>query len=75
MRSIFTHMIAVYIGAGLFGALLMKAAIPAMNPLGMVYFTVSWPQQIICARADSRCDPMPAEWLARHMFSFGATHD
>lgn len=69
-RIILTHLIAAYLGAGLFSGLMMQRAIPALNPLGVAYIAVTWPGQIICARTDSGCDNTPTATLARYLFSF-----
>lgn len=70
MKRIATHLLAAYLGAGLFSGLLMQRAIPALNPAGMAYIGLSWPQQIICARTDSGCDTAPPDWIAPYLFSF-----
>lgn len=70
----FRHAIAailcLYIGAGLFGALLMKQAVPALNVVGISYMTATWPRLIYCARKERNCDPMPPERLGKYLFSF-----
>jgi hypothetical protein len=55
-RNIITHGLCFYLGAGLFGGLLMATAIPAMNVLGVAYFAATWPMQVYCARPTSECD-------------------
>ena len=60
MRSVITHALAVYIGAGLFAGLLMQAAIPAINALGVGYIAITWPMQIYCAPAARQCGTPPA---------------
>ena len=69
-RVILTHLIAAYLGAGLFSGLLMQRAIPALNPLGVAYITLIWPDQIICARTNSGCDNTPPPVVAKYLFSF-----
>ncbi|MSU91876.1 hypothetical protein GE300_20075 [Rhodobacteraceae bacterium 2CG4] len=71
VRSLFSHALALYIGAGLFGGLLMAQAVPATTPVGVAYYTVTWPQQIYCARADRDCrriDEQAPAWLVPLMF-------
>ena len=62
---ILSHALAGYLGAGLFAAMLMNAAIPALNWKGMAYIAATWPSQIYCARTERQC-PEPPEWA----FSF-----
>jgi hypothetical protein len=69
-RAVTTHLLAAYLGAGLFAGLLIKQAIPALNPLGVAYITTTWPAQIYCARTSSGCRAMPSEKQAHWMFSF-----
>lgn len=72
-RFILGLAIGLYLGAGLFGGLLMQRAIPALNPLGVAYMAVTWPRTIICARVVDNCSQEPPEWLAPYLFSFRAT--
>ena len=59
MKSILTHIAAAYMGAGLFGGLVMQAAVPAMNTLGVAYYTAAWPAFLHCAKSKlAECDPM-----------------
>ena len=70
MRTLIIVVVSAYLGAGLFAGLLMHRAIPALNPLGIGYIAATWPRQIICARVETDCKPMP-ESLAPYLFSFG----
>ena len=72
MKSVATHFAALYIGAGLFGGLLMQAAIPAINPLGVAYYAATWPAQIYCAPVSRGCNVTPNESWGAWMFSFDA---
>jgi hypothetical protein len=69
MRRILTHALSVYIGAGLFAGLLMKAAVPAINWIGVAYIAATWPVQIYCAPIRRECEVEPPDWA----FSFGGT--
>jgi hypothetical protein len=71
MTKILSHLASMYVGAGLFGALLMAQAIPAINLFGIAYMTATWPRLIYCTPVERGCDPMPPEWLGVYMFSFG----
>ena len=51
MRHILISVVYMYLGAGLFGGLMMKQAIPAMNWLGVTYYALTWPEFVYCARA------------------------
>jgi hypothetical protein len=68
MRPYLTHGLAFYLGAGTFSALLMAAAIPALNWRGKAYIMLVWPQMIVCARQDSGCDAGPPDWLQPFAF-------
>ena len=58
MRFIFTVVVSAYIGAGMFGGLVMQSAVPAMNTFGVVAYGVTWPAFLHCARRNlSECDP------------------
>jgi len=70
VRAFFRDWVMLYMGAGIFAACLFKAATPATNPLGFAYITATWPMLVICARADSGCNPMPPEWLGKYLFTF-----
>jgi len=65
MKQVLTHTLAAYLGAGLFAALIMNAAIPALNWKGMAYIAAAWPGQVYCARVDQNCQE-PPQWA----FSF-----
>lgn len=62
----------LYLGAGLFGGLLMERAIPAMNAVGVAFYATTWPMQIICARTTTECDPFGwvPMWAQSLMFTF-----
>lgn len=72
-RLVLTHILAAYIGAGLFSGLLMQRAIPAINPLGLAFIAVTWPEQIRCGGTVSECE-VPIERVSERaqswMFSF-----
>lgn len=72
-KTILTIVASAYIGAGLFGGLVMQAAVPAMNGLGVAYYAATWPAFLHCARKDvAGCNPltlMPL-WLSQHLFTF-----
>jgi|GEM_PF-2819179 len=71
MGKVITHIFAAYIGAGLFGALLMSASIPAMNWLGMFTYMSIWPRFIYCAPVARGCNPLDAfpQWAQALMFT------
>jgi len=70
MKRLILFAAGMYFGAGLFSALLMKQAIPALNPLGISYIGATWPAQIYCARTSRGCNAMPPEWLRPYFFTF-----
>lgn len=63
--------LGVYLGAGLFGGLLIQRSVPALNPAGIAYVAATWPNIIRCARTEADCDPTGPEWLKPYLFSFG----
>jgi hypothetical protein len=71
-KSILTHTIALYLGAGLFAASLIGASIPALNMLGHMYITLTWPALVYCAPVHRACDGMPPDWAGPYLFSFPA---
>lgn len=50
MKFILTHAVASYVGAGLFGGLVMQTAVPAMNTFGVAYYAAAWPAFLHCAK-------------------------
>ena len=71
IRIIAAAAIGAYVGAGLFAGLLTQRSIPALNPVGVAFIAVTWPNQIRCARADAGCSPLPPAWMAPYLFSIG----
>jgi hypothetical protein len=72
-KTILTIAASAYIGAGLFGGLVMQAAVPAMNSFGVAYYAATWPAFLTCARKDvANCNPLtlPPMWLSQHLFTF-----
>lgn len=72
-RIIATHLLALYLGAGLFGGLLMQRAIPAMNGVGVAFYAATWPRQIACARVSAGCrdfDEWMPGWMVAALFTF-----
>ncbi|MBW3243407.1 hypothetical protein KUV57_12105 [Epibacterium sp. DP7N7-1] len=70
-RSIFAAIFWAYFGAGMFGGLVMQAAVPAMNGLGVAYYAATWPAFLHCARSDvTSCNPLtlPPPWIGKHLF-------
>lgn len=58
IRFVTTHILAAYIGAGLFGGFVMQSAVPAMNLFGVAAYGVTWPAFLYCARTNlDKCDP------------------
>ncbi|MDY8108305.1 hypothetical protein U0C82_03960 [Fulvimarina sp. 2208YS6-2-32] len=62
--------LSMYAGAGLFAGLMMQRAIPPLNPLGVTFIALTWPNQIRCARVSSGCDPTPYGWMEPYLFTF-----
>lgn len=62
----------MYVGAGLFGGLLMSQAIPAMNAIGVAVYALIWPRFIYCAPVTRECEALSAfpDWAQALMFSF-----
>ena len=73
-RLLITHVLAFYLGAGLFAGLLTQRAVPALNSVGVAFIAVTWPEQIRFARISSGCslpiDRVP-EQVQSWMFSLG----
>lgn len=63
---------SMYLGAGLFAGLLMQRAVPALNPLGVAFIAINWPNQIRCARVSAGCDAIP-KWFGPYLFTFEET--
>ena len=57
IRPILTHLLALYLGAGLFGGVVMATHLP-LSWLGVTYYTITWPEHIYCARPASNCAPV-----------------
>ena len=53
MKKIITHLVAAYVGAGLFGGLVMQAAVPPMNNFGVAFYGFTWPAFLVCARTEA----------------------
>ena len=73
MKEILKLLCAAYIGAGLFGGLIMQAAVPAMNWRGVVYYSATWPAFLHCARSDiTSCSILtqPPVWMTQYFFTF-----
>lgn len=68
-RFVIVSLVSMYIGAGLFAALLTQRAVPALNPVGAVFIIATWPNQIRCARVESGCKAIP-EWVGPYLFTF-----
>lgn len=68
-RLLVVSVVSAYLGAGLFAGLLMQRAIPAINPVGVLFIAITWPNQLRCAREASGCQGVPT-WAARYVFSF-----
>jgi len=71
MKSVLTHALALYLGAGMFAGVMLQRGIPALNPLGVAFVAVTWPNQVRCARVSSGCNPLPPEWMEPYLW----THD
>lgn len=68
IRLLATILISAYLGAGLFAGLLMQRAVPTLNPLGVAYIGLAWPQQIYCAGNGDQCSTQPPAWLNPYLF-------
>lgn len=68
-KLIVVSVVSLYLGAGLFAGIMMQRAIPAINPIGIAFIAVTWPNQVRCARVSSGCDPIP-KWITPYIFSF-----
>lgn len=75
MKTIIVFVAGLYLGAGLFAALLVGAAIPALNVIGKVHLAVIWPVVIYCAPASRGCSATSPEWMAQYMFTFPSQED
>lgn len=64
-----SHLLAMYLGAGLFGGVLMAIAIPALNGFGVVYYMLTWPAHVYCAPAERECSAVPEPEHAAWMFT------
>lgn len=71
-KKLLTHLMAMYLGAGIFGGFVMYHSIPAMNVIGVAAYAVTWPNFLYCARQDNDCiamDFIPLKYKA-YMFNF-----
>lgn len=70
MKSILTHALALYLGAGLSLGLVMAQALP-LNSLGVAVYATTWPRHVYCARPGANCfglaNYVPV-WLGALMF-------
>lgn len=71
-KLIATHLLAAYLGAGIFSGTLLAQAIPALNIVGIAYNAVMWPAMVYCAPVARDCDPLGStpEWMQTAMFTF-----
>lgn len=55
----------------------MKAVIPALNPLGIIYTGLTWPIAVTCVAIDAECSAVPPKRYAKWLFTFDeeASHD
>lgn len=70
MKYINCFLLGLYLGIGLALAVALKAAIPAMNWLGMTYIVLSWPLQAYCNTHACGLIPEIPEELSAWFFSF-----
>jgi hypothetical protein len=68
MRNALRILGMLYLGAGLFAASLIHAAIPPLNFLGFTYIAATWPALIYCTPEDRGCTGMPPEWAVAYLF-------
>lgn len=69
-RKIITHLLALYLGAGLSLGLVMQQVLP-LNALGVAVYAATWPRHVYCARPGADCfgtaDYVPV-WLLALLF-------
>lgn len=71
-RFIINTIVGMYLGAGIFGGSVMKAAIPELNVVGVVVYAVSWPNFLYCADISNKCvalDFIPLKYKA-YIFNY-----
>jgi hypothetical protein len=68
---------SIYVATGLSHGLIMAQVLP-LTAFGVGYYTVTWPQQIYCARPEADCfasvEYLPL-WFQRAMFDLGSEAD
>jgi hypothetical protein len=67
VRTISRIIVGVYFLGAVISALLMKSAIPALNPFGMAYVGLSWPAAVVGVNVVPEPGP-----FADMMFTFGS---
>lgn len=67
LKTFLSHFLAAYLGAGLFGGLVMSTFLP-LSKIGIAYYAVTWPTHVYCAEELNKCAPiasrMPASFHA-----------
>lgn len=70
MRNFWKGVLASYLAIALIGGFAMKAVLPALNPLGMVYVGLTWPIAITCVAIRPDCSAVPPQRYAKWLFTF-----
>lgn len=69
-KAFWKGVLAAYLFIALIAGAAMKALLPALNPLGMVYVGLTWPIAITCVAARSECSAVPPQRYAQYLFTF-----
>ena len=70
IRNIAFTLINMYLGAGMFAAALLGAAIPALNAVGYTYIMLTWPKIVYCAPKHRGCSSYPDPATSKYFFTF-----
>ena len=76
-KTIITHLIALYLGAGIFGGAMLYSAMPALNIFGAGIQAVMWPAMVYCVPKERNCNPLAylPEWTQQSMFTFNRNEE
>ena len=68
LKHIITHLLALYIGAGLSLGLIMNQVLP-LSHFGVAVYTATWPRHVYCVASDcfGAEDYLPM-WFAQWIF-------
>ena len=67
-KSFWRGVASMYFVFSLIAGMAMKAAMPGLNPLGVIYIGATWPVPMTCLAIHSDCSVVPPPKYARLLF-------